>query len=250
MEISDIIENSLKFPMDNLTSLGIYIGLYLLIGILVIFSIFALISTVVISPSMVIVSAILLILALIVYFVIGGYQVEIIKTGVNHENIVPSIQFKETFILGIKAFIVAFIYMLIPLIIMSILFFATAGLSSLTSLTHSADVALAGFGILIPIGIILFIIFSFFHFMANGRLAETDSLGYALNIPEAVRDISRIGVSKVIVTVLVLVIILVAVSGILHLIPIIGSIISIIVTPYLIFTLNRGNGLLYADVKE
>ena len=37
MEISDIIENSLKFPMDNLKPLGIYIGLYLLIAILVIF---------------------------------------------------------------------------------------------------------------------------------------------------------------------------------------------------------------------
>ena len=251
MEISDIIENSLKFPMDNLKPLGIYIGLYLLIAILVIFSIVGLISAVIISPSMVIVSVILLILALIVYFIIGGYQVEVIKTGVNHENIVPSIQFKETFILGIKAFIVAFIYMLIPIIIMSILFIATAGLSSLTSLTSTnPDVVLTGLGILIPIGIILFIIFSFIHFMANGRLAETDSLGYALNIPEAVRDISRIGVGKVIVTVLVLAIILIAVSGILHMIPFVGSVISIIVTPYLIFTLNRGNGLLYADVKE
>ena len=52
------------------------------------------------------------------------------------------------------------------------------------------------------------------------------------------------------VTVLVLVIILIAVSGILHMIPFVGSVISIVVTPYLIFTLNRGNGLLYADVKE
>lgn len=251
MEVSDIIENSLKFPMDNLKPLGIYIGLYFLIGILVVFSLLSLVSMAIVSPSMIIVSVILLIIALIVYFIICGYQIEVIRTGVNHENLVPSIQFKETFILGIKAFIVAFIYMLIPLIILLILFFATAGISSLTSITYtSTEAVFTGFGLLIGAGIVLFIIFSFFQFMANGRLAETDSLGYALNIPEACKDISRIGVGKVIITVLVLSIILIAVNGILHLIPFIGSIVSIVVTPYLIFTLNRGNGLLYADVKE
>ena len=87
--------------------------------------------------------------------------------------------------------------------------------------------------------------------MAEARLANTDSLGEALNVPEAFKDIGRIGWGKVI-AVLFLVFIIIAVinsviSGLNYYIPGI-SIVSIILTPYLVFFASRATGLLYSDI--
>ncbi|MBR3197833.1 MAG: hypothetical protein IKF66_04985, partial [Methanobrevibacter sp.] len=64
-------------------------------------------------------------------------------------------------------------------------------------------------------------------------------------------DLSRIGYGKVIATVILMVIIVSAITGILSFvygkIPML-SILNIIVTPFLMFALNRANGLLYSDI--
>jgi hypothetical protein len=54
--------------------------------------------------------------------------------------------------------------------------------------------------------------------MAKCRLAKTDNLGDALAIGEAIGDISKVGLGKIIGTVLVIVIILVIVAFIIGLI--------------------------------
>ena len=94
-------------------------------------------------------------------------------------------------------------------------------------------------------------LFSFVQIMANSRLANTDSLGDALNIPEAFKDISRIGVGKVVATIVLVVIVSVVISAILSAVyqqvPQL-AILNIIVTPYLMFFTNRATGLLYSDI--
>ena len=84
--------------------------------------------------------------------------------------------------------------------------------------------------------------------MANARLAKTDSLGEALNIPEAFRDISKIGYANVIGVVLIMVIIFIVINGILTAVPFL-AILNIIVSPYLMFAMARANGLLYSEVE-
>ena len=102
------------------------------------------------------------------------------------------------------------------------------------------------------VAFVLFIIFAIIQTMGQSRLAKTDSLGNAINIPEAFRDIGRIGWGKVLaVVILVFVIIAVinaVITGLNNYIAGI-SILSLIVTPYLNFFAGRATGLLYSDIE-
>ena len=101
------------------------------------------------------------------------------------------------------------------------------------------------------VAFVLFLIFMFIQTMGESRLANTGSLGDALNIPEAFKDIGRIGWGKVIAVVilifLVTAVINIIISGLNSYISGIG-IISIVVTPYLMFFAARATGLLYSDI--
>jgi len=103
----------------------------------------------------------------------------------------------------------------------------------------------------IAVAVVLFVIFSFLQTMAEARLANTDSLGEALNVFEAAKDITRIGVGKVIALVLLVIIIICVIemilSAIYSYVPLL-SILSIIVSPYLVFFAQRAVGLLYSDI--
>ena len=87
--------------------------------------------------------------------------------------------------------------------------------------------------------------------MGDARLANTDSLGEALNIVEAFKDITRIGVGKVIAVILLSCIIIAVINGVLGIlygrVPFL-SFLSIIVAPYLMFFTHRATGLLYSDI--
>ena len=103
----------------------------------------------------------------------------------------------------------------------------------------------------ITVAIILFVIFSFLQTMAEARLVKTGSLTEALNVFEAVKDIARIGVAKVIVLILLVCVVIgviqMVLSVIFNALPIL-SILSIIITPYLVFFAYRAIGLLYSDI--
>lgn len=87
--------------------------------------------------------------------------------------------------------------------------------------------------------------------MAKCRLAKTDSLGEALAIGEAIGDISRVGLGKIIATVLVIIVVLVIAAFILALIGnlngTIGGILVGIFAVYFVFFYNRAIGLLYGE---
>ena len=107
--------------------------------------------------------------------------------------------------------------------------------------------------ILTIISIILVIVFALANFMAKCRLAKTDSLGDALAIGEAIGDISRVGLGKIIATVIVIALILIIVAIILGLISkwnaTIGSILLGIFAVYFVFFYNRAIGLLYSEAE-
>ena len=87
--------------------------------------------------------------------------------------------------------------------------------------------------------------------MGQSRLAKTDNLGEALNIREAFGDIARIGYGKVIGVIILIFVIIIVINMVLTLLNsyINGiGILSIIVTPYLVFFAARATGLLYSDM--
>ena len=278
MEITEIIKDSLMFPANNLKALAIYIAITFVMGILVAGGIFSALG---IQNSALygILSFILFIIAVLVGFILSGYEIDIIKTGIDLEDLAPDFDWKADLIRGIKAIIVAIVYFIIPAIITLIVAFITNVPGNIVNVTQYInqtavnangtvvansvlemvpDSVMSGLvgsiSITLLVAAVLFIIFSFIQVMANSRLANTDSLGEALNIPEAVKDISRIGVGKVLATLILVFIVSLVIGAILSAVyqqvPQL-SILNIIVTPYLMFLMfftNRATGLLYSDI--
>lgn len=90
---------------------------------------------------------------------------------------------------------------------------------------------------LIIVALVLFIIFLFLQTMAEGRLAKTGDLREALNVLATAKDITRIGVGKVIILIITLIVIVIVTEIIIlfifNYLPFL-SILSIIITPYLL----------------
>ena len=278
MEIMEIIQEAFIFPSKNLEKLAIYIVVLFVVGLLLGGGVA--ITSIGYSAGQVgyvALSAIFIILGIIAALIISGYQLGILKSGIDHAPEAPSFDWKNDFINGIKLLIVSIVYYIVPFIIVVIIALITnlpgqfmniaqkaavapANVSAVANGTAATSVVISdsaaaafttSFAITSLVAIVLFIIFAFLLTMAESRLANTGSLGEALNIPEAFRDLGRIGYGKVIATVLLVIIIVAVISGILGYISSyvsILSILSIVVTPYLAFFSQRATGLLYSDI--
>lgn len=215
------------------------------------------------------------ILSVLIGFILSGYSISVIKSGIKGDNVVPEFDWKENFYTGINNFIVTFVYILIPTVIVVIVGYLTnvhgtfmaviqeivsqftsvyTGSSTVIAVDAiSAALAKLPDSLVIPVivALILFVVFLFLQTMAQSRLANTGDLMEALNIVEAARDISRIGVGKVVLLVisviLIVVLIEIIVSFIFSILPFL-SILSIIISPYLLFFTQRAIGLLYSDI--
>lgn len=275
MEIMEIIKEAMIFPSTDLAKLAIYIVLAIVAGLLVTFG-FILFGVGLANNSLIfILGLILFVVGLIVGFIIMGYQISIIKSGIEQDEKVPEFNWKGNLITGIKYLVVNIVYFIIPAIVILIVAWATnlfgvaytvvnKMMMASMSAPANATVAVADavpqtilltFGTALMItGIVAFIfllIFAFIQTMGKSRLAKTDSIGEAVNIPEAFRDIGRIGYGKVIVVVILIFVIIAVINAIINglngYINGIG-ILSIIVTPYMVFFAARATGLLYSDI--
>lgn len=276
MEIMDIIKEAFIFPSQNLEKLAIYIVLTFILGILILGGVVTGVFGVTNDTIYFIFTAILAILALALTFIISGYQISLIKSGINMEDDAPSFDWLNDLVAGIKMLIVSIVYFIIPAIIVAIIALitnipgqfmeiakqaalspanATAvanGSAPIVTISDAAAASLAtSIAITAIIGFVLFIIFAFLNTMGNARLANTGSLAEAVNVVEAFKDITRIGTGKVIAIILLSVIIVLVINAILGYIY--GqisqlTILSVIVTPYLMFFTQRVTGLLYSDI--
>ena len=237
MGIGDIIGDAIAYPFSNIKALVLYAILGIIAGLIggaSLLSIAASFSSKGLAgfafSGLSIVGIIVLIL---VIFLIEGYALDIIKFGIERRSDSPGIDFGRQVSNAIKLIIVSVVYYVVPAIIIFIL-----GL-------FLRD------WILTIISLILLIVFTLANFMAKCRLAKTDNLGDALAIGEAIGDISKVGLGKIIGTVLVIVIILVIVAFIIGLISnanaTIGNILLGIFSVYFVFFYNRAIGLLYSD---
>ena len=237
MELGEIISDALVYPLHNIKALVIYIILGIILGI----AIAGTVSGIMFGNMAKNVFAVIgsgtigIIIALIIGFVITGYELDITKYGIERRNDAPGIDFMRQFINGVKYFVVTIVYMIIPIIIGAILaLIFQHWLSGLIS-------------------IILSIIFSFALMMGQCRLAKTEDLGYALSIGEAVGDLSKVGILKVIAFVILVVVISFILLFVVGLIGqwnnVVGGILMGIVGVYLVFFNGRATGLLYSDVN-
>lgn len=277
MEILEIIREAFIFPSKNLDKLAIYIVLTFLIGILIAGGVILGILGVVSNTVYITISIILMIITIIIGFIVSGYQISIIKSGINHDENAPSFDWLNDLITGVKLTVVGIVYYIIPLIIVAIVawavdfpgkfmnIFQEAGIApqNLTAMavnntapvlkipTTAAASFAASIAFIYLVAFVLIVIFSFLLIMAEARLAKAGKLADALNIIEAFKDIGRIGYGKVVSVVILSAAIGFIISGILSLIygrvPLL-SFLSIIITPYITLFAQRTIGLLYSDI--
>lgn len=277
MDITEIIKDAFVFPSKNLGALAIYIVLSIVVSFLAVGGIFTSVFGIMDSGAYIVIGAILFIISLIIGFIMSGYQVSVIKSGIDFDEEAPGFEWVENLMTGVKNVIVAIVYFIIPAIIVSIVgiltnvpgniaaivqeavtssvnatAIANATSPSVDAVSQAAINNLAGsLAITGAVALVLFIIFSFIQTMGEARLANTGSLGEALNVPEAAKDITRIGVGKVIGLIILIVVIIAVIEIILvnvyNYVPYL-SILSIIITPYLAFFTQRAVGLLYSDI--
>ena len=277
MEITEIIKEAFIFPSQNLEKLAIYIVLTFVLALLAVFGVITALLGINDGSFYFVLTFIFLILGIIVALIITGYQVGVLKSGIDHDESAPSLELKNDFITGLKMLAVSIVYFIIPAIVGWIMVFITnipgqimdivqktavsqanatavAGSSS-TVVTGVSDAAIASLTGSITVSalvtLVVFIIFAFLQAMGESRLANTGDLGEAINIPEAFRDITRIGAGKVLAVILLIVIIILVIQAVLGYlygqIPYL-SILGIIVTPYLAFFSQRAIGLLYSEI--
>ena len=237
MGVGDIIGDALAYPFSNIKALVLYVVLGIIAGIIGGASVLS-IATALSSKGLAGyafsgLGIVGIIVFIIVLFLIEGYGLDIIKYGIERRADSPGIDIGRQVSNAFKLIIVSIVYYIIPAIIIIVL-----GL-------FLRD------WILTIISIILVIVFALANFMAKCRLAKTDSLGDALAIGEAIGDISRVGLGKLIATVIVIAIILIVVAIILAFInnwnATIGSVLLGIFSVYFVFFYNRAIGLLYSD---
>lgn len=267
MEIVEIIKDSFIFPTKNLKAIAIYLGLSFVIAVTG--GLGVILAVLDGSAFMLICALIFIILAVLTVLVLSGYEINIIKTGIDLKERAPGIDLKNNLVMGIKAVIVSVVCFIVPMIIMLFVAFLTKLPGDLINIAREFNQTAINYNTfsilpqkilahlfgsmltIIIVGVILFVLFSFIQYMANARLANTGSLSEALNIIEAVKDISRIGFTKVIVTIILIIAIMLVINGVLSYIyqqvPDL-SILNIIVVPFLVLAANRANGLLYSDI--
>ena len=238
MNIGDIIGDALAYPFHNVKALVLYIVLGIIAAIIggtTILSFVTAASTKGLSSYALGGVGILgILIFIILLFLIEGYALDIIKFGIERRADGPGIDIGRQVSNAIKLLAVNIAYYLIPAIIIFIL-----GL-------FLRD------WILTIISIILLIVFALANFMARCRLAKTDSLSDALAVGEAIGDISKVGIGKLIATVILVVIIAIVIMILVGIIgsinDLVGDILFGIALVYLIFFYHRAIGLLYSNV--
>ena len=236
MELSEIITDALSYPFQNIKALLIYVILGIILGIAVGGTVLGIAAGAATKNVLAVLGSgtIGIIIALIIGFFITGYQLDIIKYGIERSNAGPEVDFVRQFINGVKYLVINIVYMIIPIIISAIL--AVIFQHWLSGL----------------ISMILSIIFGLALMMGQCRLAKTEDLGYALAIGDAIGDISRVGIVKLIAFIIIIVIIAVVLTVIIGFIArwnsTIGGILFGILGVYLVFFTGRATGLLYSNV--
>ena len=238
MNVGEIITDAIEYPLHNIKSFVIYLILGIVAAIIggttIITAITVFRTNGIATTTFTGLGIVQMIIFIILLFLIGGYGLDIVKYGIERRTDGPGIDFGRQVLNAAKLIVVDIIYYVVPSIIILVLgLFLRSWIMTI-------------------IALILFIVFALANFMAKCRLAKTDDLGYALAIGEAIGDISRVGLGKIIVIAILvfliafIIILIVGLIGALN--DLIGDILFGLALVYIIFFYNRAIGLLYSDV--
>jgi len=272
MDIIEIVKNAIVFPSKNLETLSIYAVLLVLSAAFTFEGVVTLIFGIVDLWNLVI-GGIYILIALIIGVITRRISIQCIKTGVEMEDYFPDFQWYDSWHIGFSKIIITIFYFIVPILVVIFLAVITNVFGNLLDIvqaivlqapaviTGEATVADAVFRSSLPLfismaitfslGMMVYLIFSFFQAMSEARLAHTGSLKKALNLYAAAKDITRIGIGKLILLSIIIFVIVVCIETVLtfvfdHLYVL--GILNIIIVPYIALFTYRALGLLYSDI--
>jgi hypothetical protein len=276
MNIIGIIKDAFLFPSKNTGRFAIYLLLSVLATGFAIGGIFTY-SLGVFDPENFLTGGVYLIISMLIVFIISGYHIKIIKSGIELDEEVPVFELFEDFMTGFNNVVVSLAYFIIlALMVLAVAYdtnlFANAMAvvwefvvqifnvyimgspinPAVNAISHLLSNFAGSLAVTIVVALILSVIFSIIQAMAEARLANTGSLREALNIFESARDITRIGVGRVILVILAIFVIIALIEIILMALLsyylFLLSVLLIILTPYFVLVAQRAIGLLYSDI--
>lgn len=276
MKLVGIIKDAFRFPSKNIGGFAIYLLLSALMAVFVSGGILTYLLGLFDAQNY-LKGGMYVILALIMGCILSGYQIKVIRSGINHEDKVPVFKLYEDFMTGFDSNLILMFYAIIAGLIVLLVAFDTnlfgnavsilketlmqifnvfimgdSANLAVNAISHTISIFVGSLAITITAAMILTVIFSIIESIAQARLANTGSLREALSIIETIKDIRKIGIIKVILLILLIIIIVTLIEFILVALlsyaPFLLSVIYIIITPYIMLVTLRAIGLLYSEV--
>lgn len=190
----------------------------------------------------IIIGGILLIIP-IVNFIPFGYALGVMKGAIEGKPSMPEwTDWGNLFVKGLLAFVIAIIYMLIPIIVLAL----SAGGAVAAVISGNMAVATGALGGII-IGLLLALIMIFLFYMGIGMYVKTDSIGAAFKFGEILARIKSVFGDYLATFIVIL--ILEIVVGIFNVIPLLGFLIQIFGGFYVSVVAMNMFGKLYAQSK-
>jgi hypothetical protein len=257
LEFGKLIGNSFEYSKEGLVGhwgkwiiliiLGFLPAIPIMLG--VIFGI----VTALTAPAMLIpIIAVMIILAIILALPLLGYTVRIYRG----ESPAPEVNnWGELFSDGLKLFVILLIYA-IPVIIVGVVVLGSALWTIFLSMTQTMTDPNALMGLIgaVIFGIVILAIVAFIIWLIEAtavvRFSRTKSIGEAFNFGEIFSRMGKIGVGSYIVALILQAIIVFVILFILELIPYIGFILVLIVTPVILLFQARYLCLLYNSADQ
>ncbi len=249
MELKEIIVDALHYPLKDFDKF-FYIGLFNLI-IMVFTSVLALnmFTTndfMYYTPPMYMVFLFLFfIVAIIIGLILSGISLDVIRKTIKNDNDLPTISLKNNIVDGLKYIIVAWAYVFIPTIIYTVLVVLFSAMGE--------DIGVIFIILFTIVYLVAIVIISFLLVVAQGRLAETDSMGEAISIKNVFELTKKIGFVKIFLVMLVAFIVMFVISligGIISFIPVVGNLINaLIFSTFSMLFIARVIGLLYREAE-
>lgn len=257
MSLTEIFNDALKYPFSDMTK-------FCILGVIMVIS-----SLGSLELGNEIISSVLGLIGVIASLITLGYGVSVVKNAIIKSNEIPDFDLQTNIVDGLKMAVISIVYYIIPFVIAVIVAFASGFFNQIVEIATYVsqygpnfvnvipeDVMLSlvsSAAITIIIGIILFVIFTLLFYMGLCRFAKYNSLSEGADIPEAARDLARIGIGKVIGWMILLFVIIAVITFIemfISSIPYVGILISaFLISTYNLFIVYRSVGLLYSHIE-
>lgn len=180
----------------------------------------------------------------IVNLIVLGYMTRVVKETPISLEPPPLREYGDMFIQGLKVAIAAFLYMLVPLILIILgvgaFIFGAVGMGMFFPAFGAIGVGLLVVGVILAFAIAIVMAMAIVHMVKNNSFGKAFAVGEILGI------VGKIGWGKYILWLIVMFIIAVIV-GAVGSIPAIGWIISLILSPIFGVFIARSAGLIYSE---